>query len=286
MNLRVLVHDVGHGQAVHAFMPTGDVVVIDLGRSAAFSPLEWLKEQRSTIDSLVITHPHGDHIDEILALRTQDFHVRQFWRPRWLTDAEVKSANQAAHAPHVDRYLQMSSHYTQPIPHHELVGNPDVSGGVRMTWHTSRNCGRSNINNHSGVVVFEYRGLNIVIPGDNESTSWQELLKAPNFLEAARAPDVFLASHHGRLSGYCLDLFDAETGIGRPRLCAISDGRVKDTDAASRYSHHARGWNVRSRKDDTTRKRLCVTTRTDGCIEIKIGQNAHNGSTFLSVTTA
>ena len=286
MSLRVIAHDVGHGQAVHAFMPSGQVVVIDLGCSATFSPLAWLRRQRSTIDSLVVTHPHGDHIDEILALDSRGFDVRHFWRPRWLTEAEVRDANQTVYRAHVTRYLEMSARYTEPIPSNESIGNPAVSGGVRITHYASEDCGRSNINNHSWVVVLEYRGLNVVIPGDNESPSWQELLKKPAFLEAAKTPDLFLASHHGRLSGYYADLFDNTNGIGNPRLCAVSDGRVQDTDAVDRYSRHAQGWEVRSRQTGRTRQRSCVTTRADGPIEIEIGQNAHDGSTFLSVTTA
>ena len=286
MRFRVIVHDVGHGQAVHAFMPSGHVVVIDLGCSASFSPLEWLQRHTSTIDSLVITHPHGDHIDEILALDRRGINVRQFWRPQWLTNAEIRDANQATYDAHVQRYLEMSARYAEPIPPDRLIGNPAVSAGVRVTHCASTTCGRSNINNHSFVVVFEYRNLSIVIPGDNESPSWQELLKKPTFRGVAKAPDVFLASHHGRLSGYYADLFDDTDGIGKPRLCVVSDGRVQDTDAADRYSYHAHGWEVYSRRDGRATERFCVTTRSDGSIEIEIGQNAHNGNTFLSVTNA
>lgn len=286
MSLRIRVHDVGHGVAVHAFTPSGQTVVIDLGRSSAFSPLEWLQRQTSTIDSFVVTHPHGDHIDEILSLDRLGFRVRQFWRPNWLTDGEVRNANQTAYRSHVDRYLKMSAHYNQSIPSDRLIGNPTVSGGVRITHYASRNCGRSNINNHSWVVVFGYRGLNVVIPGDNESPSWQQLLTNAAFLRDAKDPDVFLASHHGRLSGYDADLFHDTDGIGKPRLCAVSDGRVQDTDAADRYSYHARGWQVQSRNYGRATKRFCVTTRADGPIDIEIGQNAYSGRSYLSVTTA
>ena len=285
MSLRIVVHDVGHGLAVHAFMPSGHVVVVDLGCSATFSPLEWLGRTTSTIDSLVVTHPHGDHIDEILGLSREGFVVRQFWRPEWLTDAEIRDANQPAYNAHVDCYREFCRTYTEPIPDDKLVGNPTVSGGVRITHHATKDCGRSNINNHSWVVVFEYLGLNVVIPGDNESSSWQELLKNIAFREVAKAPDVFLASHHGRRSGYYADLFDGTNGIGKPRLCAVSDGRVQDTDAVGRYAHHARGWGVHSRRDGRATDRLCVTTRSDGGIEITIGQNADSRSAFLSVTT-
>ncbi len=286
MNLRVLVHNVGHGVAIHAFTPSGHVVVIDLGCSATFSPLQWLSSHTSTIDSLVVTHPHGDHIDEILALGHLGFAVRQFWRPSWLTAKEIRDANQTTYRNHIDHYLDMSARYTSPISNDRLVGNPAVSGGVRIAHYASTNCGRSNINNHSWVVVFEYLGIKVVIPGDNESPSWQALLTNPAFLRDAKHPHVFLASHHGRLSGYHADLFDETDGIGKPLLCAVSDGRVQDTNAADLYSYHARGWQVQSRRNNRSTDRFCVTTRADGPIEIAVGQNPLNGNAYLSVTVA
>ena len=77
MTLQIFIHNVGHGQAIHAITPSGKTVVIDLGRSSDFSPLEWLRQDTDTIDSLVITHPHGDHIDEFLLLNKMGFKIRQ-----------------------------------------------------------------------------------------------------------------------------------------------------------------------------------------------------------------
>ena len=249
-------------------------------RSNTFSPLAWLKKNTSVIDSLVITHPHGDHIDEILDLQPAGFRVRQLWRPSWLTSDEVRQANQAVYEAKVTRYLEMSQRYSGAIPPDELVGNPAVSGGVTISQYASVACGRSNINNHSGVVIFDYLDIKILIPGDNEVPSWQELLKKPEFVSAAKTPDVFLASHHGRDSGYCAELFEV---IGKPRLCMISDGRVQDTDARGRYSYHARGWIVHSRSGRPSVRRRCVTTRTDGCIDIMVGQNTNSGKNFLEI---
>jgi len=284
MTLRILLHNVGHGQAIHAFTPGGHVVVIDLGCSDAFSPLEWLRRQTATIDQLVITHPHGDHIDEILNLNTQGFQVRQLWRPKWLTAAEVRAANQASYETKINRYFEMSEIFSQPIPDGELVGDPAVTGGVSITKHASSACGRSNINNHSGVVVFDYLGIRVVIPGDNEPPSWRELLNNPQFVASARGADVFVASHHGRESGYCPDLFHDTQGIKKPRLCAISDGRVQDADATARYCYHASGWAVHSSGGRPSGERYCVTTRSDGHVDIKIGKDSGDGKRFLSIT--
>ena len=284
--LRVIVHDVGHGQAVHAFTPNGQVIVVDLGSSAAFSPLNWLRHQTATIHSLVVTHPHGDHIDEILGLDDRGFQVQQLWRPKWLTDKEVREANQNAYNAQVNYYLEMSKRYCVSIPPEKRIGNPDLSGGVSISEYAASGCSRNNINNHSGVVVFEYLGLKVVIPGDNEHPSWRDLLNNSEFVRTASMPDIFMASHHGRQSGFYGALFDNSQGIGKPQLCVVSDGRVQDTDAVDRYSYHARGWQVRSRSNGAPTQRSCVTTRADGWIDIRIGRRSDNGKAFLSVTTA
>lgn len=92
--------------------------------------------------------------------------------------------------------------------------------------------------------------------------------------------DLFMASHHGRASGYCTELF----ADGRkPQLFVISDGRVQDTDATARYYHHAQGWTVHRRSGEKSESRYAVTTRTDGYAHVIAGLNP--GSTpYLQVT--
>ena len=282
MSLQILIHNVGHGQAIHAFTPAGQTIAIDLGCSEGFSPLEWLRRRTDTIDNLVVTHPHGDHIDEVLELDRLGFKVRQLWRQNWLTADEIRKANQVSYESKVKRYLEMSQRFSAAIPYNELVGNPEVTGGVKVGKYYSSGCGRSNINNHSGVVVFEYEGVRVVIPGDNEPPSWRALLEDQDFVRAARGANIVMASHHGRDSGYCAELFDEALGISKPLLCAISDGRVQDSDATGRYSFHAQGWLVHSRDGQESDTRFCVTTRSDGFIEIDIGRNSEKP--YLAVT--
>ena len=276
-NLRIRIHNVGHGQAVHVFTPVGQTVVIDLGCSTDFSPLRWLKERTSTIDHLTITHPHGDHIDEILLLEKMGFTVRQFWRPKWFPKDKVYEQNQGSYEGELDAYFEMSDRYTIPIEENERVGNPSISGGVSIKKYASKSCGFSNINNHSGVTVIDYQGVTVVIPGDNEQASWSELMKERDFATAMNRANVFMASHHGRESGYCAEIFTE-----KPDLCVVSDGRVQDTDARQRYSYHAKGWIVHKKNGGSSEKRYCVTTRQDGFIDIKIGLNA-DSKTYLSV---
>jgi competence protein ComEC len=280
MTLKIKIHDVGHGQAVHMFTPNGQTIVIDLGCSSDFSPLKWLCSQTKTIDSLIITHPHGDHIDEILEIDNLGLNVRQLWRPKWLSEQDVRNANQSSYSGKLDCYFEMSNNkFIHPVSESELVGVPSVSGGVSIITFKSENCGTSNINNHSGVVVIEYCGLKIIIPGDNEPASWKILKANQSFINKVAKADIFMASHHGRTSGYCAELFD----IFKPKLCIVSDGRVQDTDATDRYSYHATGWLVHSRKGLDSTNRKCLTTRNDGVIDIEVGQN-HDGNNFLSIS--
>ena len=279
MTLRVLIHNVGHGQSIHAFTPAGEVVVIDLGCSESFSPLEWLHNQTQTIDSLIITHPHGDHIDEMLKIKSLGFKVRQLWRPNWLPKDEVYKQNQASYTGKLDRYFEISDAYNSPIAAGERVGDPAVSGGFSIEQFSSSSCGVSNINNHSGVVVFSYSGSKIIVPGDNEPASWNVLKEQPGFQKTVRNADIFMASHHGRSSGYESSLF----GLFKPSLCVISDGRVQDTDATNRYLYHANGWTVHRKNDGTSNERNCLTTRSDGFVDINLGSNS-NGKNYLSVT--
>ena len=265
MSLRILVHNVGHGLAVHLFTPNEQTIVVDLGASADHSPLAWLHQQTNEIDLLVVTHPHGDHISEINLV--QNFSVRQFHRPKWLTRDEILAANQASYAPTIDTYLSLSDGFPEPILDHDRVGNPSVSGGVSLSVFYSSACDRTNINNHSAVLVVEYLGVRVVVPGDNEAESWQELLHNPEFVQATQGAAVFVASHHGRQNGFSEPLFDLIT----PQICIVSDGRVQSTDARARYAAHASGWPVVHRSTGAVENRHCVTTRSDGWIDVKIG---------------
>ena len=278
MSLRVLIHNVGHGQAVHIFTPADETIVIDLGCSQEYSPLEWLSGQTKIIDSLIVTHPHGDHIDEMLLIKNLGFKVRQFSRPKWINKEAVYKQNQSNFTDKLEAYYELSDGYNVAISENELVGNPDVSGGVSIKTYYSKGCGESNINNHSGVVVIEYESSTIIIPGDNEAPSWRELMENENFASAMNRADIFMASHHGRESGYHGDIF-----VKKPKLCIVSDGRVKETDATSRYSYHASGWTIHHRDKTASSQRNCLTTRSDGYIDISVGRNS-DGKAFLSVT--
>lgn len=284
MPLEIFFHKVGAGHAVHAFLPDGKLVVVDLGCSPDNSPLTWLKKSgRTTIDLLVITHPHGDHIDEIVLLDQFGFTVRHLLRPGYLTEKEVRDANQQEYQRHVDRYLEMNARFNGTVaPGNEIIDAPANNGGATVKKFFSSSCGRSEINNHSGVIAFNYATSTVVVPGDNESPSWRTLLDVPEFVTVLKSANVFLASHHGRESGYCADVFADDR---KPSLVIVSDGRVRDTDATPLYSQQARGWKVHARDGTESRDKNVVTTRSNGMVHVKLGYEGEKPYRMVTVDT-
>jgi len=110
--------------------------------------------------------------------------------------------------------------------------------------------------------------MKIVIPGDNEAPSWNELMKNVMFTMAVRDTTILIAPHHGREAGFCEELLD----LMSPKLVVISDGDACDTSATSRYSAKAVGCRVANGLG-TVETRKCVTTRKDGHITLKLGLN-------------
>lgn len=269
--LEIAIWDVQHGSAAYINTPNGKTIVIDLGtgdysgNDAEFSPLQYLKSSGiSTIDQLIITHPHTDHIDDIFSI--DSFRVASLLRPRNLTEDDIRKANRSQDKSKVDKYFEFEEIYNSSLEYEDSVLCDENNGGVSIKCFISDNCPCSNINNHSVVTILEYLGVKIVIPGDNESASWNELLELEDFIESIEDASIFVASHHGRENGYSDKIFDYFT----PDIVIISDGPVSNTSITSKYTYIADGWTVQSRSGKETQKRSCLTTRNDGTIEIKI----------------
>lgn len=177
----------------------------------------------------------------------------------------------------IRKYLSMTREYNSPVLAKNILTNPYNWGGVSIQKHYPVKCDAGNINNRSIVTIVEYLGVKILIPGDNEACSWEELLGRPDFVEAIKNTHVLVAAHHGRESGFYSKLFEHF----RPRLTVVSDGRAPDTNATNRYSAVSEGWLVH-KKNGRSETRYCITTRNDGTIDVTVGSNA-NGRAYLDV---
>lgn len=282
--VEIVVWDVQHGSACFIKTARGLHVVQDLGTGSIdgcnhdFSPLKHLyyKYRVQTLDAVIISHPHSDHLDDIQNLRL--FRIGQLVRPQHLAPREVLNGNPPNRLDVVHNYLELTRLFPNAISRNSLALPTINDGDVTIEMFLPRTCSTKNLNNHSIVSVVAAGGVKVVIPGDNEQQSWWELLDESSFVEAIKGADVLIASHHGRESGFCEEIFEFFT----PKLCVISDGPATSTNISSAYSEVASGWLV-NRRYGSAVERYCLTTRSDGPISLKFGESP-NRSSFLSVT--
>ena len=283
--LEAIFWDVQHGSAAHICTPVGKHILIDLGTGSyknfdgTFSPLLHLKKRYNLdrLDAVIMTHPHRDHLNDI-----KNFYELNPYcidRPKHLTHKDISDGNPKGSDDLLAAYFKIDDRYNGPVPDSTNPLKEYNNGGVDIQIFDPRECATSNLNNHSLVTVISYAGSKLLIPGDNEEASWNELLENKDFINAIKETDVFVAPHHGRKAGFSANLFEL---MGRPYLTIISDGPEGETSATDLYSQRTRGFTVHKRSGGTE-ERKCLTTRNDGAIAVKFGINSGN-KRFIEVT--
>lgn len=282
MVLKLVFWDVQHGSSTYIRTPNGTHLVQDLGTGSYdegenFSPLLHLKNKYSVsrLDYVIITHPHKDHIEDIINF--YELSPKTLLRPKNIPKEDIEKNIKDNDKEIFDKYFEIDQNYNHPVVIDPA--DPSNNGGVDIKFFVPNSCSTSNLNNQSVVTVVSYEGIKVILPGDNESCSWNELLSRNDFKEAISGAHVFLAPHHGRESGFHSDLFDHFN----PLITIVSDSKSVDTSDTERYAQLTQGWDVHRRNGDTN-KRYCLTTRKDGVIVVKIGRNS-DGNNFLEVTT-
>lgn len=268
--LEMTLWDVDHGSACYIKTPTGRHITIDLGvgdmsSGQSFSPLRHLRFTKGILDLdwLVITHPHRDHLDDIANLGLVN--LKMLLANRSISANYVTAGNKPQDAGIVDEYQALLSRFTGTVGLVESTSNA-AYWGCTIEYFTPVYSG-PNLNNYSLVVIVSFAGTKIVIPGDNEAASWESLLANPMFVEAIKGTTIFVASHHGRESGYYAPLFNHFT----PLLVLISDTNHGSTSVTGNYSQRATGWHVTSKRTGlvSAEPRKSLTTRNDGTIFLK-----------------
>jgi beta-lactamase superfamily II metal-dependent hydrolase len=158
----------------------------------------------------------------------------------------------------------MHETYIEPI-----VNPPDLAG-VQIR-HFCNPYPRFTTTNDLSLVSFVlYDGIGIVFPGDLEKAGWEALLEVPDFRAWLNVVTIFIASHHGRESGYCAEVFD----YCSPQIVILSDKEIQHETQRHCYDEHATGIQWTSNTSVSTR--YVLTTRKDGHIRI----NKNLGSVY------
>lgn len=255
MELRIF--DVEHGACALLTCDNGTRIMIDCGHNGTtgWRPGSYLKSQGVThLDMLVITNYDEDHVSGLPNLR-ENLTIGRLWRNKSVTpDTLKKLKSEDGMGVGIEELVNMANAYTanaDPL---------EIDGVARKAFHLTYP-EFDDENNLSFAVHLNLNGIGFLFPGDLETKGWDTLLTRDHeFRTVVADTKVLIASHHGRESGLCPDLF---TKYGcKPYWVVVSDkGYQYDTQkTVPFYSTHTIGAIFR----DESRKVL--TTRNDGRI--------------------
>jgi beta-lactamase superfamily II metal-dependent hydrolase len=268
--------DVSHGACAMLHHQVGDVAgrlaMIDSGDTDDWSPADYITQnlRRKRLDYLFITNADQDHMSGLQDLWDADIHVGVLAKnPSFNADAfEAVKRLSGPLTPDALRYKEcltgFNGQVTDPFN--------DYMGGITRELFWNQYPEFDDTNNLSLVVFIQYQGVGFLFPGDLERPGWQKHLEDPAFRAMLGKVDILCASHHGRRSGYCEDVFEH----CRPQAIVISDKSiVHDTqNMTPTYRNHV----IRNHSDgvyvrSSQRRRHVLTTRRDGWIQFEVGDD-------------
>ena len=141
-SLTIIIWDVQHGNAIYINTPNGNHIIHDLGLGSfgskhfTYSPLKYLQKKYGIdyLDFVIISHPHLDHLADILNLK--DFTFKYFARPVSITEEDIIENIRGINDDYIKniflKYIELNDNYTHPVLPEEDPANPSVNGGVRI----------------------------------------------------------------------------------------------------------------------------------------------------------
>jgi len=281
MNAEFYLFDVEQGQCAALYLPNGRWCIFDVGRTATFSPIEWIaaNDRNSLIVQALggqprfgflkstVSHLHGDHLADytnlvrfgpqyLLSVIPDEAYLRDCYAT--CSDARAKSLIRG-----------FASHYGALGP----ATSPPDYGGAAITEAllpvaVARVLGgdaNARVNNASIITRIDVHATSILLCGDLEKEAWEAVLADRQVLGSqwralAFGVDILVAPHHGHKSGYSATLMN----LARPKV-VLASVVSKDPHVDSRYSQDpVQGIHVG--ENDYT----LITTRKQGHIRVTI----------------
>ncbi|WP_296934736.1 hypothetical protein [uncultured Marinobacter sp.] len=254
--MKLTIHDVGHGQCISLIHANGNVMLWDCGHDDEYRPSVFLPALGiSRVDYFFVTNFDEDHLSDLHNLRDR-VRLRSIFRNKSISADQLRALKREAGpiSPAMQSMLDMLGKYTGG----PLAPAPEFPNVRFRTFSNSFGTRFQDTNNISLVTFLTVHGTKFLIPGDLEVQGWEALLERPEFGAELADVDVFIASHHGRESGYCPEVFSHCT----PSVVVISDSEIKHATQGmvNAYGNQSTGISFNGES------RHVLTTRRDGTL--------------------
>lgn len=254
--MEIKIHNVGHGSFISTVSDYGIVAMWDCGRSDDCRPSEWVADHGiETIHHFIVTNYDEDHIRDLCDLRSS-VRIERLMRNKTITPEDLETLKESQPGGVTEAMkclLDMMRSYTQPSYASAIQSmNPAY-------FYNQYKEDFDDTNNISLVTFIDCGDQRFILPGDLEVDGWKKLLENQAFVDRLTNVNIFVASHHGRKSGYCPEVFDHCT----PDVVVFSDGAIEygtQEQMTRIYGQHVRGIWFRGHT------RYVLTTRGDGTI--------------------
>lgn len=246
------------------------LAMIDSGSTAEWTPSAYLTVLGwKRVAHLFITNADQDHMSDLHGLEEAGLNVTTFYRNRSYTGGQMRALKRQSGPLSVDAQWYVAAcdkfngQVTEPFN--------DTMGGIKFRgFYNDFNAFENpNTNDLSLALFFTYQGFTILFPGDLEKPGWRMLLQDTEFREYLAKTTILVASHHGRESGFCDEVFE----YLKPRAVVISDKPIahETQQMVPDYRNIIAGEGVNVAGQ--TRRRHVLTTRRDGWIQFEVFQN-------------
>lgn len=219
---------VGKAHMTLVQFPDGQNMLVDCCRCPDYpTPLDHLKPRIRSLDIVVITHPHRDHLTGL-----KD--VCEWYKPgaMWHNGRYFRPDPVYDDWSFYERLRGGTISYCNPVQvrrgHAMTVGDTTVYIAAPSTPHLNGTV--EDENNNSLIIAMTTGKAKVVLTGDTEEEQW-----AATDLSPLANASIFLASHHGREDGFS----ERVLRVIKPQRIIVSCGGPCDTEAIENYRRFA-----------------------------------------------
>lgn len=272
--LDIRVWDVGLGTAIWADAASRDVM-IDMG-ATDFYPFKHLDSygQVNEVDLMIVTHPHQDHIRDVVHYDEVGFNISHLLR----NSDHDEILEERVQEEDDESYLEIAKSYQNFVSRYQGEGSIDPTSeefarGATFTCYFLNASEAPDgerykrMNNMSVITVVERYGFKFVSTGDVMDDGLETIVENhPDIMDAVEDAHVLMAPHHGRNSGYLYEFVDHVN----PTVAFISD-KTDNGNNATAYSNLPEGQKAKNEitGEFTDEERKSLTTRNDGRLRVR-----------------